>query len=130
MAEAPSAGVRRSAGDLLTAAEEHWARRQRRVEEGEAAERRRRVEAAAAAREQRLDALARNPKKAWTQVDALIETRRGKEYDAAVILLKDLQALAGRGGDASGFAQQMRQLRERHARKPSLLDRLDRVQLD
>ena len=60
----------------------------------------------------------------------MIETKRPKEYDAAVVLLMDLQGLAGRDGGAAKFAQQMRKLRERHARKPSLIDRFDRAQLD
>jgi len=127
--ESPAASGR-TAGDLLAAAEQRWAGRQQRVRDREAAEERRREKAAAAAREQRLEALARNPEGAWKQVDALIETKRPKEYDAAVVLLKDLQGLAGRDGGASTFAHRMRKLRERHARKPSLLDRFDRARLD
>jgi hypothetical protein len=124
-----AAGDRRTAGQLLAAAEKQADRRRQRIRVREAAERRRREQAAAAAREQRLDTLARNPKRAWTQVDALIETKRAKEYDAAVALLQDLQGLATRNGDTTAFAQQMRRLREQHARKPSLLDRFDRAQL-
>jgi hypothetical protein len=124
------AGARRAAGDLLAAAEQHWATRQQRIKERQAAERRRREEAAAAAREKRLDTLAQNPGKAWTQVDTLIETKRPKEYDAAVLILTDLRGFAVRTDDVSGFAQRMRLLRERHARKPSLLDRFDRAQLE
>ncbi|WP_349879518.1 hypothetical protein ABIH81_06765 [Micromonospora sp. HUAS YX12] len=44
-------------------------------------------------------------------------------------LLADLKALADRDGDTGTFRQRMRLLRERHARKPSLLDRLDRAGL-
>jgi hypothetical protein len=129
-AEDQPAGAGRTVGDLLAAAEKRWAQRQQQIREREAAERRRREQAAAVARDQRLDTLARNPTKAWKQVDALIETKRPKEYDAAVVLLKDLQGLAARDGDTTAFTQQMQQLREQHARKPSLLDRFDRAQLD
>ena len=70
---------------------------------------------AAAAREQRLNELARDPKKAWKQVYALIEAKRAKEYDAAVAVLADLHGLAIRDADTAAFAQQMRRLREQHA---------------
>ncbi len=67
---------------------------------------------------------------AWNQVDALIATKRPKDYDAAVTLLRDLQELAVREGEIFAFAEQMTRLRERHARKPSLIDRFDRARLD
>ena len=129
-AEEDPAGEARTAGDLLAAAEDRWAVRQQQLREREAAERRRREEAAAAAREQRLDSLARNPAQAWNQVDELIATKRPKDYDAAVVVLSDLQALAAREGEIFEFAEQMARLRERHARKPSLIDRFDRARLD
>jgi hypothetical protein len=79
--EESPAGEGRTAGDLLAATlaatEEQWAARQQRARE--AAERQRREEAAAAAREQRLDELARNPARAWDQVDELIATKRPKD---------------------------------------------------
>jgi hypothetical protein len=128
-AEEPS-GEGRTAGDLLAATEERWAARQQQIREREAAERRRREEAAAAAREQRLDKLARNPIRAWNEADELIATKRPKDYDTAVTLLLDLQALAVREGEIFEFAKQMTRLRERHARKPSLIDRFDRARLD
>ncbi|RSM56778.1 hypothetical protein DMB66_33010 [Actinoplanes sp. ATCC 53533] len=128
--EDPAAGTRRAAGDLLAAAEKRWAVRQQQIREREAAERRRREETAAAAREQRLDALARHLVQAWNQVDELIATKRPKDYDAAATLLLDLQALAVREGEIFEFAEQMARLRERHARKPSLIDRFDRVRLN
>ena len=128
--EDPPAGDGRTAGDLLAAAEERWAVRQQQKREREASERQRREEAAVAAREQRLDELARNPVRSWNQVDELIATKRPKDYDAAVTLLLDLQALAVREGEIFEFAEQIARLRERHARKPSLIDRFDRARLD
>ena len=62
-------------------------------------------------------------------MDALIETKKAKEYDAAVAILVDLQGLAGQGADIAAFARRMQRLREQHARKPSLLDRFDRAEL-
>ncbi len=130
VAEESPAGEGRTAGDLLAAAEERWAAREQQKREQEAAERQRRAEAAAAAREQRLDELARNPVRAWGQVDELIATKRPNDYDTAVTLLSDLQALAVREGEIFEFARQMAGLRERHARKSSLIDRFDRARLD
>jgi hypothetical protein len=128
--EDSSAGQGRTAGDLLAAAEDRSAVRQQKVREREADELKRRAEAAAAAREQRLDELARNPVRAWDQVDELIATKRPKDYDAAVTLLLDLQELTVRAGEVFEFAEQMTRLRERHARKPSLIDRFNRARLD
>lgn len=100
--EEPPAGERRTAGDLLASAEERWAaRQQQQKREREAAERQRREEAAAVVRQQRLDELARNPVHTWNQVDELIATKRPKDYDTAVTLLSDLQALAVREGEFS-----------------------------
>ncbi|MEU4694916.1 hypothetical protein [Actinoplanes sp. NPDC023714] len=128
--EESSAVEGRTAGGLLAAAEERCAARQQQEREREAAERKRREEAAAEAREQRLDKMARNPVRTWNEVDELIATKRPKDYDLAVILLLDLQALAVREGEIFAFAEQMMRLRERHARKPSLIDRFDRARLD
>lgn len=122
-ADPPTEGGR-TVGELLAAGEKVCARRQEATREREAAERRRMELEAAAAKARRLDVLARDPAKAWQQVDALIETRRPTEYDAAVTLLADLHAL-----DGAAFAVRIRLLRERHARKQSLIDRFDRARL-
>lgn len=120
---------RRTAGQLLAAEETKQAARQQLARDREAAACRRREQAAVGAREQRLDVLARDPKKAWAQVDTLIGTKRPKDYDAAVALLQDLHGLAVRDTNGPAFARQLRRLREQHARKPSLIERLDRAQL-
>jgi hypothetical protein len=66
-AEEDPAGEGRTSGVLLAAAEDRWAVRQQQIQEREAAERRGSREAAAAAREQRLDLLARSPRKLGTR---------------------------------------------------------------
>ncbi|WP_430789477.1 hypothetical protein [Actinoplanes sp. G11-F43] len=126
--EAP-AGQARTAGELLAAAEALWAARQRKARERPAAGQARRAEATAAARRQRLDDLVRDPARAWTQVEELIATKRPKDYDTAVTLLQDLQALAARDDGSAGFTERLTRLRERHARKVSLLDRFERARL-
>ncbi|MCX4387374.1 hypothetical protein OG777_10560 [Micromonospora peucetia] len=122
-------GAGRTVGELLARTEERWSRRQQLAQQRAAAERERRERAVAAAREQRLNALAGRQEQEWQRIAAMVETKRPKEYDAAVVLLSDLKALADRDGDTEAFRQRMRLLRERHARKPSLLGRLDRAGL-
>jgi len=57
----------------------------------------------------------------------MIATRKPGEYDAAVALLSDLQALAERDNRFDTFTLRSMALRHAHARKPSLIDRLDRA---
>jgi hypothetical protein len=59
----------------------------------------------------------------------LIETKRPCDYDLAVSLLRDLQALADRQEDSAAFRKRFLQLRAQHQRKPSLLDRFDQAGL-
>jgi hypothetical protein len=119
----------RTAGQLLAAGEAGARGRQRLVEQRAAAERVRREQVAAAAREQRLRALVEQGDQPWQRVTSMIETRKPKEYDAVIELLGDLRTLAERDGRAAAFTRRVRRLRAEHARKPSLLDRLDRARL-
>ncbi|MEV0561550.1 hypothetical protein [Dactylosporangium sp. NPDC050588] len=123
------AGGGRTVGELLAGAERRWAARERQTQERKAAEQAGREAAAAAAREQRLDDLATDPERAWQQVADLIATKKPKEYDAAVALLADLKALSERDGQRKTFRARIHQLCQEHARKPSLLDRLERAGL-
>ena len=119
----------RTVAELLAAADARRQERQRRAAELKAEERARRERAAAIAYEKRLDGLALREDAAWQQVDGLIEARKAAEYDQAVRLLEDLRALGTRSGTAAAFDQRMRQLRERHVRKVSLMERLSRAGL-
>ena len=119
----------RTVGEVLAGAETRWTARQQQAAKRQAAEQARREAAAAAAREQRLDELAADPERAWQRVAELIATKKPKEYDAAVALLVDLKALGERGGQRKAFRGQIHQLCQEHARKPSLLDRLERAGL-
>ena len=123
------AGGGRTVGELLAGTEERGAERQRVAEERKAAERARQEAAAAAARELRLDELSVDPERAWQRVAELIATKKPKEYDTAVTLLADLRALSERDGQRKAFRGRFRQLCQEHARKPSLLDRLERAGL-
>ena len=121
---------RRTVGELLLNAERLWERREASARRREDDRRRRHEKAAAEARALRLAELAKDADAAWDRVDALIATKKPKEYDDAVMLLVDLRDLAFLAGGTDGFEERMRLLRVRHARKASLLDRLARVRLD
>ncbi|MHA6618546.1 hypothetical protein [Pseudonocardia sp. DLS-67] len=121
----PTQPGRRTAGELRVAAETRWKDRARAEEERKrrAAEERERERAAKRAR--RLATLAAEGDRVWARVDALIETKKPAEYDRAVDLLEDLQDVVG----AAEVARRVGELRVRHVRKSSLIDRFDRAGL-
>ncbi|MFG2047360.1 hypothetical protein ACGFIW_08035 [Micromonospora sp. NPDC048935] len=119
----------RTAGELLATAADLRAERERRDAEQRERDRVRRERSAAAARQRHLDTLAADQSAAWQRVDELIATKKPREYDTAVQLLVDLRDLAERDRD-SGFQQWLADLRAAHARKPSLLERLNLAGLD
>jgi predicted kinase len=81
----------------------------------------------ALARERRLDELAHGEEKAWARIDTMIATKKPGEYDAAVMLLTELRALAERDGRPDEFARRSIALRQTHSRKPSLIERFNRA---
>jgi hypothetical protein len=89
----------------------------------------RQAAAQAAARAKRLDQLATRTEAAWAKVAEWIGTRRPSDYDLAVRLLRDLQALADRDGYSGAFSQRFGELRTQHQRKPTLQERFDRAGL-
>lgn len=118
-----------------TAAELWQAVGDRKTTRAEAAERRRieaearRAAAQAAAYAKHLDQLATRTEAAWEKAAELIETKRPRDYDLAASLLRDLQTLADRQEDSAAFRKRFGELRARHQRKPSLLDRFDQAGL-
>jgi hypothetical protein len=119
----------RTAGELWKAAGARRHERERAEAEKLAQERTRKAKAAAAAHERRLDELAQRREQAWQQVSVLIEAKKPREYDEAVTILTNLQALSRREGRVEDFAQRFRDLREQHIRKPSLLQRFEKAGL-
>jgi hypothetical protein len=117
-----AAQLRAAAAARKTARQEARARTRRAEEERLAAAR-------AAAYGKRLDQLAARPEAAWQKVTELIETKKPREYDLAVSLLRDLSALARRDGYRDAFTTRFLELRSRHERKPSLQERLDKAGL-
>lgn len=119
----------RTAAELWEAAEDRRAAREKAAEQ-----RRRKVEARKAAAEaaayaKHLDQLATRTEEAWREAAELIETKKPREYDRAVSLLRNLQALAEREEGSAEFRQRFGELRVRHDRKPSLQERFDKAGL-
>jgi predicted transcriptional regulator len=79
--------------------------------------------------DRRLDELADDEETAWARVYAMIATRQPGEYDNAVRLLTDLQALAERDDRPHEFIQRCAVIRQEHARKTTLIGRLDHANL-
>jgi len=75
-------------------------------------------------REAHLARLAERGDRAWLDAEALAEAKQAAQYDRAVALLKDMEALADRGDKMEEFHRRLEAFRERHRRKPTLLRRL------
>ena len=119
---------RRTAGELLRDAQARAAEQRRAEAEAAARVRARREREVAAARATYLDSIAGKESVLWTRVDELIATRQPRAYDEATKLLVDLHELSRRG-DGTEFRRRLEALRAEHARKPSLIGRLDRRRL-
>ncbi|MBK1669293.1 hypothetical protein CKO28_14745 [Rhodovibrio sodomensis] len=125
--DAGAAAVRRTVGELRRRAQARAEERARAAAERRAAEQRRQAEAAERARRARLDALRQRGASAWRDVEAEIARRNAAAYDRAATLLADLKTVAAEDGTLDAYARRLEDLRARHARKPKLLARLDRL---
>lgn len=114
----------RTAGALRERAETIAETRREAAQQREARARAQRERQERAARDRYLAGLAKRERDVWQRVDALIATKRPRDYDAAVTLLSDLREMSGQQGRAGSFAQRISELREAHATKPSLLARM------
>ena len=56
-------------------------------------------------------------------------TKKPKEYDRAVEILRDLRDLAEHDGATESFSGRLAVLREDHRGKPSFIQRLDKARL-
>lgn len=119
----------RTVAELLDAAEARRTERERIAARRQAQERAHREQQALIAREKRLKSLALQEEQAWQRVSMLIDTKKPREYDAAVALLADLRAVGERRGRSAAFEERFQELRIQHLRKPSLLERFDRAGL-
>jgi hypothetical protein len=119
---------RRTAGELLKAAEAAREAREQREAEARAKLKAKRDAEAAAARAKHLDELAGRELGAWAELERLIDARAPKAYDAAIDLLKDLRDVAYRGQRTEEFESRMEVLRAKHARKGNFIARLKKLQ--
>lgn len=115
---------RRTVRQLLAAAEAFRERRKQAKARKAAEEKSRREHAAAVAREKHLDGLAGREPELWAKVEELVATKLPKSYDLAVQHLADLRDLAKRTGAEADFFRRAALLREAHARKQTLIERL------
>ncbi len=115
----------RSIVDLLEKAEAFTKERQRRIAEQKAKEKARREREAAIAREIYLNDLDKQQEDIWKKIDALILTKKPKDYDEAVRLLVDLRDLGKKNKTIGEFKARLLEIRSKHNRKPSLMSRID-----
>jgi hypothetical protein len=114
---------------LWQAAEARTAERKQREAEAARQERVRRMAEANRAREAHLASLAGREGELWHQVETGVRTKKPKEYDRAVEILRDLRDVALREGEASDFNTRLSALRSDHSSKPSFIQRLDKARL-
>lgn len=114
---------------LLQKAEAYTKEKKRQIAEQKAKENARKEKEAAIAREKYLDGLAGRENEIWRKVDALILTRKPKDYDEAVRLLTDLKDLTKNNNTTRLFKSKLMAVREHHSRKSSFINRIDSANL-
>jgi hypothetical protein len=120
---------RRTVAGLLERAEQRSEARRREEAERKAREQAQREQEQASRRAAYLDSLMGREDAMWQTVEALVESKKPGNYDTAVRMLVDLRDLSNREGSGGAFAGRVAELRGRHARKPALVERLDRAGL-
>jgi hypothetical protein len=116
--------VARTVGDLRARAGAIRQARERAQAEKAEAERKRREEEAERSRRARLEAIGRRGESVWREVETEIERRNAAGYDKAANLLRDLRTISRENGTAEEFDRRLQQIRDRHARKERLIERL------
>lgn len=119
--------VARTVGELRARANVIRRARERAQAEKAEAERKRREEEAERSRRARLEAIGRRGESVWLEVQTEIERRNAAGYDKAANLLRDLRTISRENGTAEEFDRRLQQIRDRHARKERLIERLARL---
>jgi len=114
---------------LLQKAEAYTKEKDRQIAEQKAKEKARKGKEAAIAREKYLNGLAGREKEIWKKVDALILTKKPKDYDEAVRLLINLKDLAKKNNTTYLFKSKLMAIRENHSRKSSFINRINSASL-
>jgi hypothetical protein len=117
----------RTVGDLRARAKAIRQARERAMAEKAAAERKRREEETERSRRARLDAIARRGESVWQEIETEIERRNATGYDRATSLLLDLRAISKEKGAPEDFLGRLQEIRNRHARKERLIERLAKL---
>jgi hypothetical protein len=128
-AGATAASAGRTASELLAGAEARRTAREAATARAREEARARRAAEQAAAHERHLEKLAGRKDETWQQVEKLTMFSKPKEYDQATQLLRDLHVIAQREDDITAFTARVRELRTRYAKRPSLMERLDKAGL-
>lgn len=118
----------RTVAELVEAADQRTQERMERAAREAKAERQRREQEAAARRQRHLDALRGMEEQLWAQVLGSVAAGKPKDYDEALRVLIDLRDLAARDG-IPGFQRRLDELRQRYARRPAFLARLEKAGL-
>lgn len=117
----------RTVGDLRARAEAIRQARERALAEKAAAERKWREDDAERSRRARLDAIIRQGENVWHEIATEIERRNAAGYDKAASLLLDLMAISKEKGASGDFNRRLQEIRNRHARKERLIERLAKL---
>ncbi len=120
---------RRRAGNLLAAARARAEERERQLRAKRAAETAQKKAREEAERVKYLEDLAKREGAVWRQVATLVEERKPKDHDKAILLLTDLHDLAIRRGREFTFDATLDKLRAAHSSKSSFLRRLMEARL-
>ncbi|MEP7273146.1 MAG: hypothetical protein ABI882_16725 [Acidobacteriota bacterium] len=121
-------GARRTAGELLTAANAKFEERQRVQREKRDQEEAARVRAEEAAREKYLESLAGREEGVWAEIEFLIAKKQQGTYQRAVELVIDLRDVEERTKE-DDFHTRLEELWNRHIRKFAFVERLRKAGL-
>ena len=114
---------------LLQKAEAYTREKDRLIAEQKAKEKARKEKEAAIERKKYLNGLAGRENEIWKKVDALILTKKPKDYGEAVRLLIDLKDLAKKNNTTYLFKSKLMAIRENHSRKSSFINRINSASL-
>jgi hypothetical protein len=120
----PTSGGR-TVGELATAWRRRTAIAQKHAAEAAARARARVAKEQARARRKHLKQVVVREPAVWNEVNSLIASRTSKGYEQALALLTDLRDAAAFVKRTDAFSARLRELRQAHSSKPSLIKRMD-----
>ncbi|HEY7118501.1 MAG TPA: hypothetical protein VH475_18065 [Tepidisphaeraceae bacterium] len=125
----PGKTTGRTVGELLAEADRRRAEREEAERHRRAAARARRDAETARQRTAELDALLSQGERPWQEVETLVGTKTPGNYERAVSLLIDLRDAAARTAALDAFTRRVEEIRARHAKKSTFIDRLKKKKL-